>query len=75
VKPDNFSFAISTIPEFLEPRLSKLPPVDVRTSAAVDGIEYPIVVKQPILHSNSWEDDSTSAADYNVYLNNFGHGM
>jgi len=63
------------VPEYLKPRLAELPPVDSRPPAVVDGTEYHIMISQPLLHSNSWEDDYTSAAQYSVYLNNLGHGV
>jgi hypothetical protein len=75
VKPDNFSFRLPIVPEYLEPRLAELPPVDSRPPAVVDGTEYPIMISQSLLHSNSWEDDRVSVAQYSVYLNNLGHGV
>lgn len=75
MKPDNFAFWITTIPRFLEPRLTGLPPMDVRLPVVVNGVEYPVIISQPVLHSNSWEDDREAVANYSVYLNNFGHGV
>ncbi|KIM41668.1 hypothetical protein M413DRAFT_27272 [Hebeloma cylindrosporum] len=70
VKPDNFSFYIFSQPECLEPRLSELPPMDSRPPSRP---RYHIIISQPILHDNSWEDDHIAASQYMVYLNNFGH--
>lgn len=73
VKPDNFSFYIFSQPECLEPRLAELPPMDSRPPVVLDGTEYHIIISQPILHDNGWEDARIAASPYMIYLNNFGH--
>ena len=75
VKPDNFSFVVSTIPRFFEPMLAELPPIDVREPVVVDGVEYPVVISQPILHGSSWKDKRSEFANSTIYLNNFAYGI
>jgi hypothetical protein len=74
VTVDNFAFGISTIPEFFEPILAQQPPVPSDPPIVLDGVEYPVVTSQPILHSNKWNDNRSTVADYNVNLDNLGYG-
>jgi len=75
VKAENISFFVGQTTKDLEPVLSKLPQSVIERKVTIDGIEYPIVLSQPIPHGYVWNDDSKTFADCSFYLNNVAHSQ
>jgi len=73
MKADNFLIFAGQTKRDLEEVLVELAPCVVERKVVVGGVQYPIVLSQPIPHGYEWNDDRSTFADCSIYLNNVGH--
>ncbi|KDR77473.1 hypothetical protein GALMADRAFT_65701 [Galerina marginata CBS 339.88] len=71
VKPDNVLFAEGTAPQSIE-KLLEDNPVSVNGEFELHGVQYPIILSQPVPHPFRWDDRPTEVELYSVMLADLG---
>jgi serine/threonine-protein kinase SRPK3 len=73
VKPDNVLFADGTA----EPTIQELlddSPISIAGEFELQGVQYPIILSQPVPHPFRWDDSSIEVELYSVRLADLGNG-